>query len=68
MVPPAALRDPAATAIRAEQGGTRTSPGPFRWLYDPAYFREFALFGGSEVERLIRLLRYTGVPLTREGD
>ncbi len=38
-------------------------PGPFRWLDDPAYFREIALFDGSEVERLIRLLRYTGAPL-----
>ena len=41
--------------------------GPFRYLDDPAWFREAALFDAIEVDHLIRVLLYTGRPLPTHG-
>jgi hypothetical protein len=37
--------------------------GAMRWLGDPAYFTEVALFDAIEVEQLLRVMRWTGRPL-----
>jgi hypothetical protein len=34
-----------------------------RWLGDPAYFEEVALFDAIEVEQILRVVRWTGRPL-----
>lgn len=38
-----------------------------RWLGDPSYFEEVALFDAIEVEQLLRVVRWTGRPLAERA-
>jgi hypothetical protein len=41
----------------------RARPEPFRWLDDPAFFREVAFFHATQAENVVRVLVWTGRPI-----